>query len=119
MLKRLLIAVLAFALVAGITAQLMPHDAMIAEAKAAMPCEAMDMSAASVNSSTMPDDMPCKGMIPVCNDSIGCAVVVDLPAPVRAAPVAVHWTVVVWSAAPSTLAGRTLEPELTPPIGIA
>lgn len=119
MLKRLFIAVLAVALLAGTTAQLMPHGAMIAAATAATPCEAMDMPAAGVGPSTVPADMPCKGKIPVCNDSIGCAVVFNLPTPVRVAPVAVRWTGIVWSAAPSALAGRTLEPELTPPIAIA
>jgi hypothetical protein len=60
--------------------------------------------------------MPCKGMIPVCADSLGCAVVVDLPAPPSAEFVAVNWVQVVWAAAGTTLAGRTVPPELFPPI---
>jgi hypothetical protein len=115
MLKRLSIIFLAFALVASVTMQLMPHAwAAPAEAGAAVPCEMMDM-AADATPAGVPE-MPCKGKIPACDDSIGCAVFVDLPAPPRAAPVAVDWTQVVWSAIQPTLAGLTVEPELSPPI---
>jgi hypothetical protein len=118
MLKRLSIILLAFALVASVTMQLMPHAwAAPAEAGAAVPCEMMDMQAD--HGAAGAPEMPCKGKIPVCDDSIGCAVFVDLPVPARAAPVEVHWTSVVWTASQSTLFGRTVEPELTPPIAIA
>jgi hypothetical protein len=118
MLKRLSIILLAFALVASVTMQLMPRAwAAPGEAGAAVPCEMMDMQADSGAAGT--PEMPCKGKIPVCNDSIGCAVFVDLPSPPRAAPVDVHWTSVVWTAFQSALFGRTVEPELSPPISIA
>jgi hypothetical protein len=116
MLKRLFISVLAIALLAGTTSQLMPHGAMIAAAKAAAPCVAMDMSTVSSSPSAMSDDMPCKGMIPVCTDSIGCAVVVDLPMPPQTAPAPVRWVQIVWSAEQTALAGRSVSPELFPPI---
>jgi hypothetical protein len=115
MLRRLFILFLALGLVASVTMQLMPHAfAAPAAAGSPAPCEMMDM--ATPAAPTGSSDMPCKGMIPVCRDSLGCAVVVDLPTPPRAAPVAVDWTQVVWSAVQSTLAGLTVEPELSPPI---
>jgi hypothetical protein len=118
MLKRLSIVFLAVAFVASATMQLMPHVlAAAADADAAVPCDMIDMRADAAPAGV--PEMPCKGMIPVCSDSIGCAVVVDLPRGPQASPVAVRWTPVAWSAAERSLAGLTIEPELTPPIAIA
>jgi hypothetical protein len=64
-------------------------------------------------------DMPCKGKVPDCSDSLGCAVVVDLPTPPSAAFVAVNWVQVVWAAGEAAFAGRTVPPELFPPIVLA
>ena len=117
MLNRLCIVLLAVAFVASATMQLMPHAiAASAGADAAVPCDMMDMKTDTAPAGA--PDMPCKGKIPDCADSLGCAVFVDLPARPHGAPVAVHWTKVAWSAAQPSLAGLTLEPELTPPIAI-
>ena len=115
MLKRLSIILLAFAFVAAVTMQLMPRAwAAPAGAGPAVPCEMMNMKAEATPAGT--PGMPCKGAIPVCNDSIGCAVFADLPTPPATSPVEVRWISVVWSAIQSVLSGRTVEPELTPPI---
>jgi hypothetical protein len=76
----------------------------------------MDMKADAMPAGA--PDMPCKGKIPDCTGSLGCAAFVDLAAGPQAAPAAVQWTEVAWSAAQPSLAGLTLEPELTPPIAI-
>jgi hypothetical protein len=54
-------------------------------------------------------------MMPGCIGSVGCIVVIDLPSPiVPAAPV--NRVFAVWSGNGSDLAGRSVEPELSPPI---
>jgi len=61
-------------------------------------------------------DMPRKGDVPICVDSLGCAAAVDVPAPPSARFFAVDWVQIIWTADTSTLAGRTIPPELFPPI---
>ncbi|HEY0524440.1 MAG TPA: hypothetical protein VGD08_13690 [Stellaceae bacterium] len=114
MLRWLSVLLLVLALVASTTMQLMPHAFAVPPAGSAAPCEMMNI--ATPEAPTGSSDMPCKGMIPVCQDSLGCAVVFDLPIPPRAAPVAVDWMQVVWTVVQSTLAGLTVEPEVSPPI---
>jgi hypothetical protein len=117
MLKRLCIVLLALALVASVTMQLIPRALAAADDHAGAPCDMMNMMVDQTPRGEL--DLPCKGVISVCNDSICCAFVVDLsPAP-RAELADIQWTLVVWSAVQSRLSGLPIEPELSPPIAIA
>src|SRR4051794_15193858 len=106
MLKRVAILLLAVLVCASISAQTVAH-AMVMVGAAEAPSEATDI--APVTPASMPD-MPCKGMIPSCADSLGCAVVVDLPVAPRGDSVAIRWVHVVWWTAQSSLDGLTVEP---------
>jgi hypothetical protein len=113
MLKRFFIVCLAILVFAGMSAQLVAHATAMSSAPPGVPCDMMDMDHASA---VPANDMPYKGMIPLCADSIGCAVVVDLPPRPQVAPVEVRWTSILWAAAGLSLTGLTVEPEVTPPI---
>lgn len=115
MLKRLAMVAFALLFAVGVTAQMMPHaaSAMTMKGDGGAPCDMARGDGAQ--SRGMPAAQPCKGMIPVCVDSLGCVVFVDLPSPLATAwPV--DWIAIDWSAGGSWLTGLTVEPELSPPI---
>jgi len=113
MLKRVVILVMTVLVSAGISAQMMTHAMAVAPAMLiATPCDMAGMD----HGVTPSQDMPCKGDIPVCIGSLGCAAAVDIPASASADFVAVDWGQIIWTANALTLAGRTIPPELFPPI---
>jgi hypothetical protein len=116
MLKRVSIILLAIAFVIGATVQLMPRAVAMHDAAGMSDDMSMTMSAAEQSSD---GDMPCKGMTPACVDTMGCAVVLALPAPSASAPTPILWGVISYSTLVIMLDGLAVEPELFPPIPTA
>jgi hypothetical protein len=108
MLRRFAIFCLILALVIGLTGQV----AFMPMAMAVPPDQASDMSPAAPCSGS---DMPCKGMMPACMDSMSCTFTVVLPMPM-APPTALQWSRVSYATLSATLNGRSIEPDLFPPI---
>lgn len=105
-LKRLLTLGLMLALVIGTTAQLMPssiaHPDMGLRADMAGGCDR--------------PQPPCTGHMPNCIDHLGCLTVSALPASPVSVAVAFEWTSLDYNLAPTALSGRSVKPELSPPI---
>lgn len=70
-----------------------------------------DMSAGSSGSTA-----PCTGHTPTCIDHVGCVTLSALPISPVSPPIAFRWTSVAYDFAAEPLAGRSVEPELAPPI---
>lgn len=104
--KRLLAVCLALALVLGVTVQLMPS---------AMAQAQMAASAGMAGGCDSPKP-PCTGHAPNCLDHVGCITVSALPASPTAVAVPVEWTSLDYDLAPVSLAGISVQPELSPPI---
>jgi hypothetical protein len=111
---RLMLALIAFAIVGGTTVQLAQSSQYAAPmAIAGMPCDMM-MPMADTAGHGQPM-APCKGMTPDCIKQMGCIVDVALPARLASADVTVPLsTVAYWSAWPE-MAGQIREPEPLPP----
>jgi hypothetical protein len=110
MLRRLSILLLVLAFVAGTTGSLTSANVALA---VPMPChDGMASDTAPMSDSSM----PCKGMMPACADAMGCIVLAALPAAPTAASVAVVWAAIDYPVLASMLDGRSVEPELFPPI---
>ena len=105
-LRRLLILCFAAALLVGGWAQLLPCS--MAEAQRGV---GADMAAGCAGR-----DIPCANLAPGCIDHIGCVVVPALPVLPNSLPVALRWTAVAYAFTAVSLAGLTVEPELSPPI---
>jgi hypothetical protein len=110
MLRRLSILLLALAFVVGTMGPL-----TFANVAAAVPMPCHDGMASDL--APMSDSgTPCKGMMPGCADAMGCIVLAALPPAPTAASVPVVWAVVDYPVLSSMLDGRSVEPELFPPI---
>jgi hypothetical protein len=105
-LKRLLTVCLALAFLAGVTMQLMPSSL------AAAP---ITISADMAGGCDGPQ-APCTGHLPNCVDHLGCVTVAALPILPASIAVPVEWTSLDYDFAPESLAGISVEPELSPPI---
>jgi hypothetical protein len=110
MLRRLSILLLVLAFVAGTTGSLTSANVALA---VPMPChDGMASDTAPMSNSRT----PCKDMMPGCADAMGCVVLAALPAALTAASVPVVWAVIDYPVLASMLDGRSVEPELFPPI---
>jgi hypothetical protein len=109
MLKLIAHSLLSFVLVLVMTMQVVSHaSAMPPDASMAM--DGMDMSNCDHPAA------PCKGVTPGCIDSMGCATIVALPTTPLLASVSLHWDVLSYSVVDVAMNGRTIRPELFPPI---
>ena len=106
MLKRISIHLLAVVLVIATTVQAIPR-ASVAAPEMAM--AGMDMSGASHRAP------PCKGMTPACTDCLGCATA-GLPATPVLVSAPIVWGELRYAPIIIALTGRTIRPELFPPI---
>jgi hypothetical protein len=110
MFRRLLIVLLALAFFAGATG---PLTSANVAAGLPMPChDGMASDTAPMSDSSM----PCKGMMPACADAMGCVVLAALPAAQTAASVPVVWALIDYPVLAAMLDGRSVKPELFPPI---
>lgn len=105
-LKRLLTLGLMLALVIRTTAQLMPSS---------MAHPDMGLRADMAGGCDRPQP-PCTGHMPNCIDHLGCLTVSALPASPVAIAVVFEWTSLDYDLAPTALSGRSVKPELSPPI---
>jgi hypothetical protein len=118
LLHRLIAAVTILAFVGGMTLQLMPPKAAFAAATTTAnerDCQHTAMGSPHADSS---HTMPCKGMDPECIKQMGCLGTPSLPTQLTADFVPfVYDAVAYWVPAESS-AGRSIKPELLPPIGL-
>jgi hypothetical protein len=105
-LKRLLTLCLALAFVVGVAVQLMPSS---------MAQGPITVSAKMAGDCAGPQP-PCTGHTPSCVDHIGCITVSALPSSPTSIAVPIEWTSLDFHLAPESLAGISVEPELSPPI---
>jgi hypothetical protein len=107
--KRLSTAILAFAFLVGLTMQ-----AVLPARAAAMP---KPMSAAGMPGHSDERPLaPCKPATPLCVDHVGCVTVIAVPSSPAAMGVPIRWRAIRYELAASSLTGRSVEPELSPPI---
>ena len=114
MLRRVGILLLALAFVVGWTTQMMPRALAIPQSSLCpmgMVSEPAEMSADADQSS-----MPCKGMTPTCIDVMGCVVTVAVPLAPLSTPTVLKWAEVAYSCTISLPTGRSVPPDLFPPI---
>ena len=117
MLRRLLIAITIFAFVGGMTLQAMPPS--IASDKSAPLSIAKDCARMA-----LPHDMgrshavPCKGVDPECVKQNGCLGTASLPLRPPGPPILFTYGRVAYWAPPAIFAGRSVKPDLYPPIGL-
>jgi hypothetical protein len=110
---RLLLVLIAFAIVGGTTAQLARSAQSIAPmTMAGMPCDMMMPAASSERGEPM---TPCKGMTPDCIKQMGCVADVALPARLANNEFVAHFTTVDYWSAMSELAELVNTPEPLPP----
>jgi hypothetical protein len=118
LLHRLLIAVTLVAFVSGMTLQLMPPKAAFAAtgiAKITGDCLRMAMSPQDADSDHA---MPCKGMDPECIKQMGCLGTPNLPLRLSNDFFRFGYGKVVYSTPATFRAGRSIKPDLLPPIGL-
>jgi hypothetical protein len=118
LLHRLLIAVTLVAFVSGMTLQLMPSKAAFAAigtAKISGDCPHMAMSPQDADSDHA---MPCKGMDPECVKQMGCLGTPNLPLRLGNGFVGFAYGKVVYWTPATFCAGRSIKPDLLPPIGL-
>ena len=107
--KRLSAALLALAVIIGLAVQpVLPVWA----APVAMPMSAPGPSAQSDEQPIT----PCKQATPICIEHVGCVTAIAVPASPRALGVPIRWHTVSYDLAVPHLTGRSVEPELSPPI---
>lgn len=105
LLRRLLLLGLALAFALGGMAQLMPPS--------------MAASQTTLNADMSGCDgpkLPCTGHMPNCLDHGGCITVSAVPTSPTAIAAPVEWISLDYDFSPQTLAGISVEPELSPPI---
>ena len=105
-LKRLLTVCLALAFLTGVTSQLMSPS---------MAAAPITVSADMAGGCADPQP-PCTGHLPNCVDHLGCITVSALPTLPTSIAVAFEWTALGYDLVPESLAGISVEPELSPPI---
>jgi hypothetical protein len=110
---RLLLVLIAFAVVGGTTTQLAQSAQYVAPVTmAGMPCDMMMPAAGAEHSKPM---MPCKGMTPDCIKLMGCITDVALPARFMSHAFTVRFAAVDYWSASSELAELVNTPEPLPP----
>jgi hypothetical protein len=109
MLKLIAHSLLSFVFVVVMTMQVVPH-ATAMPSDTSMSMDGMDMSNCDHPGA------PCKGMTPACIDSMGCATIAALPATPLLTSAPLHWDVLSYSFVDVAMNGRTIRPELFPPI---
>ena len=113
-LHRLIVVLSLLAFVGGMTLQLMPPKAAFAAAPVLGDCQHMTVPADAGPSHTM----PCKGLDPECVKQMGCLGTANLPLrPLSPATLFSYSRVAYWLPA-ATFAGRSIKPDLLPPIGL-
>jgi hypothetical protein len=117
-LHRFVVAVTVLAFVGGMTLQLMPAKAAFAAA-GTLTTESDCQHMAMPPSQAVPSHtMPCKGMDPECIKQMGCLGTPSLPLQLIADFLPfVYDAVAYWMPAKSS-GGRSIKPELLPPIGL-
>lgn len=109
MLKLIAHSLLSFIFVLVMTMQVVPHaSAMPSDMSISM--DGMDMSNCDHPGA------PCKGMTPACIDNMGCATIAALPATPLLTSAPLRWDVLSYRLVDAAMAGRTIRPELFPPI---
>ena len=116
LLQRLAVALTLLAFVSGMTLQLMPPKSTLAAAPlpAMGDCEHM-VAPAKVGSS---HTMPCKGIDPECVKQMGCLGTASLPLPPRSPATFFSYRRVAYWLPAEVFAGRSIKPDLLPPIGL-
>ena len=116
-LHRVILAVTLLAFVGGMTLQLMPPKAAFASGTAPMSGDCAHMAMPSPDAGSG-HAMPCKGMDPECVKQMGCLGTPSLPLRlgVDVIPFA-YGKVVYWTPAVAR-DGRSIKPDLFPPIGL-
>jgi hypothetical protein len=109
MLKRIASYLLSLAVIVTMTLQMVPH-AFAMPSDSEMSMAGMDMSDCDHPAT------PCKGLTPTCIDSMGCVTIIFLPTIPLAAATPFEWGILSYTAFDVALAGRTIRPELFPPI---
>ena len=109
MLKRVATYLLSLAVVLTMTLQ-------VVRPASGMPSDpAMSMAGMDMSNCDHPA-VPCKGMTPACIDSMGCVTIIGLPTIPLTAATPFEWGVLSYTAFGVALIGRTIRPELFPPI---
>jgi len=109
MVHRIATYLLSLAVILTMTLQTIPHAS-------GMPSDpAMSMAGMDMGNCDHPA-APCKGMTPACIDGMGCVTLIGLPTIPLAAATPFEWDVVSYTIFDVALAGRTVPPELFPPI---
>jgi len=110
---RLVLALIAFAIVGGTTVQLAQSSQYVAPTTMAdVPCDMMMSMAGAGHGQPM---APCKGLTPDCVKQMGCVVDVALPARLASTDVTVPLSTVAYWSAWSAMAGLIHAPEPLPP----
>jgi hypothetical protein len=110
MLRRISIVLLAVAYVAGTTG---PLAAANVAAAMPMPChEGMASGTAPMSDS----GTPCGDRMPTCADAMCCVLLAALPAAASSPAVPVAWAAIDYPVLAAMRDGRSIEPELFPPI---
>lgn len=111
--RRLLLALIVFALAGGTTSQL-AHSALgsVPMTMADVPCDAMTPTAGAERSNPV---MPCNGMTSDCIKQMGCVTDTALPARLAGDDIIVHVSTVDYWTAGSDWAELVREPEPLPP----
>jgi hypothetical protein len=104
--ERLLTICLALAFFVSATVQVLPSSMAIGES---------GVRADMAGGCDRPQP-PCTGHLPNCIDHLGCLTVSALPASPVSVAVAFEWTSLDYDLAPTALSGRSVKPELSPPI---
>lgn len=76
----------------------------------------LDMSMPRMDMSKCDLPAPCKSVTPACTDSMGCLTVVVLPTTPLSAATPLGWGILSYTFFDVALTGRTIRPELFPPI---
>lgn len=112
-----LAALLIFALIAASATQLLPRCAGMQT-----PCDQMSISLTDVSPDPQADgdnsERPCEGTPPGCLDCLGSLSVAAMPPP-SVAPATLRWNAVIYSLSFPGHSGRSVKPELLPPIFFA
>src|SRR4051794_39607687 len=117
-LHRLILAVTLIAFTGGMTLQLMPPKAAFA-ASAAVPIagDCVDMAMPPADHGAV-HDMPCKGMDPECVKQMHCLGTPSLPLRLGDNVVSFNYGKVAYWAPATFRDGRSIKPDLLPPIGL-
>jgi hypothetical protein len=110
---RLMLVLIAFAIVGGPSVQLAQSAQYVAPVTmAGMPCDMMMPTADAGHGKPM---VPCKGLTPDCIKQMGCVVDIALPARLASTEFAVPFSMVAYWSAWSAMAGADRKPEPLPP----